>query len=205
MGTRSLLPSAPPGARVLAFGVDALVIAAWAAVLGGMVLLVGSLGGVAEGPGSGGGRGLDGWSGGARHALGFVTLTLPAILYLGVLEARGGGATLGKRWLGLRVEGVGRSVAAPPGDPPRLPAALARAALRLLPWEVAHASLWRLPGWPAQVTHLPPGPLAGLVLVWVLVGLYAWTLLTGPDGQALWDRLTGTRVVATPGPRTPRR
>jgi uncharacterized RDD family membrane protein YckC len=74
--------------------------------------------------------------------------------------------------------GVGRSIA--------------RSALKFLPWELAHAMIWQF----SAAGPNPPLILdVGLVLVWVLVGLYVVTALLDARRRALYDRIAGTAVV----------
>jgi uncharacterized RDD family membrane protein YckC len=161
--------------------VDCLVIVLWAAVLAGLIL------GLSGGPGSLGGAPDQG----EGHLTGFLTLTVPAILYFALCESAPWRATPGKRLLGLRVH-------AADGGRLSLGRALLRAAVRLLPWELAHFALWRIPGWPAGVSQIPVDSLVALAAVWFLVGLYAWTLVAAPDGRAPWDHLAGSRVARSP-------
>lgn len=164
--------------RLLAWGVDCTAILLWAGVLAAVFLglpqasrTAGFPLGAAEG-----------------HWVAFLTLTLPALLYFALSESSPWQGTPGKRLLHLRVEGW---------DGGRLPLgrALLRGAIRLLPWEVAHFALWRIPGWPLEATGVPLVSAVALVGVWFLVGLYLWTLVTAPDGRALWDHLARSRVV----------
>lgn len=176
-------PPPPPLRRVLAFGIDVLVIAAWAGLVGllvtGAMRLTGGMGAV---PGGAGG-----------HAIGFVALTLPALAYLALTERSGWRATLGKRVAGLQVERPG-------GERLPLAAALLRSALRLLPWELSHVALWRIPGWPMEVTEVPPFAVALLVGTWICVAAWLWSVVRDPGGRTPWDRLAGTRVVRSPPP-----
>lgn len=169
---------APVRARLAAFGVDYLIISLYIALL---VVL-----GVFLGPGIG----LDSLVAGPVRGqlLGLALLTLPVVLYFALWESSAGQATPGKRVLGLRVTGMaGR----------RLPLgrSLLRAVVKLAPWELAHTCLWRIPGWPDAVEAIPPGVVAGLVLVWLLVAFYLIMPWMSRLHQAPHDRAAGSLVI----------
>ena len=126
---------------------------------------------------------------GQFHA--FLVVTLPIGLYFALFERSRWQATPGKRRMRLRVEVEGR-------DRPRLGLArsLGRTALKLLPWELAHACIWQVRFAPPEAQALVS---AGFVLVWVLVGANAWSLLADPARRTLYDRVLGTRVVTVAG------
>lgn len=123
----------------------------------------------------------------AAEAVGFLLLTLPVGLYFALSEASRSGATWGKRRMGITVAG-------PRGEPPSIGRSLLRTALKLLPWELAHAIIWRfaIPG------SAPEALLdAGLVVVWVLIGANVVSVLRDASRRTLYDRLSGTRVIST--------
>jgi uncharacterized RDD family membrane protein YckC len=173
--------SASPWRRLAAFGVDYLLIAGYIALLtaegAGLLRLRGE---PLAAPDTLRARLLG-------HAAGFVTLTLPVVLYFALAEASPWQATPGKRALGLRVETVAGGQRVPPGR------ALLRAAVKLAPWELAHAALWHTPGWPAQ-----PQPTAltaaGSGAALLLAAWYVLCLFVGAR-RPPYDRAAGTRVV----------
>lgn len=116
---------------------------------------------------------------------GFLLVTLPVTLYFALGESGPSQATWGKRRLGLKV--VDRQF----GRVSRA-RALARTVLKFVPWELAHACIWRLSFDPQS-----PSPLVylGLATVWVLVGLNIVSLVLSPQRQTIYDKLSGTRVV----------
>jgi hypothetical protein len=73
--------------------------------------------------------------------------------------------------------------------------ALWRNALKLIPWELTHACLWRIPGWPLAPETPPLWITVGLILVWVVVAVYVLSLALSQRGQTLYDWLAGVRVV----------
>ena len=118
----------------------------------------------------------------------FLLLVLPVILYFAFFEHSSWQATWGKRKMGLHVTDMH-------GSRLSFPRALARSLLKFVPWELTHACLWRIPGWPLAPT--PPSPIitAGLVLVWVAVAAYLLSLLVSKEHQALYDWIARTYVV----------
>ena len=102
---------------------------------------------------------------------------------MGDASARQG--TWGKRKLGLRVQRLD-------GQPLSRARALARAALKFVPWELAHACIWQITVAGAAASTLIS---AGFVLVWVLVGANLVSLLVSRQHQTLYDWLSHTIVV----------
>lgn len=123
----------------------------------------------------------------ASEITAFVLLVVPVILYFALLECSPWQASWGKRKMGLIVTNVH-------GDRLSLPRSLLRSLLKFVPWELTHACLWRIPGWPLAPKTFPPIIVAGLVLVWVIVGVYLTTLLISKTHQTLYDSLAGAYV-----------
>jgi uncharacterized RDD family membrane protein YckC len=121
----------------------------------------------------------------------FLLLVLPAILYFALSESSAWQATWGKRRLGLRV--VDRW-----GGRLSVPRSLLRSVLKFVPWELTHACLWRIPGWPLAPATPSPLITAGLVLVWILVGAYLVTMIVSRTHQTVYDWIAGTAVVVAP-------
>ena len=169
--------AASVGRRALAFLLDYAVVAAWIAVVvaGGFWLrsaasdLAGSLFGDPL----------------TAEAVGFLALTLPVGLYFALSEAGPRGATIGKRRLGIRVIGDDGSAVS-------IGRSLLRTALKLAPWELSHAIIWRY----ANPGSAPDALLtAGLVLVWGLVGANLAVAVFDDRRRSIYDRLSRTRVV----------
>jgi len=123
-----------------------------------------------------------------RDLLACMTLVLPVMLYFMYYESSPQGATWGKRKLGLQVLDVY-------GQRLSKERALTRAALKFLPWQVAHTSLFNIPGWPMAATAVPPPVQVGLGLVWLMVGAHVVSVLTSKQHQTLYDQLVGSIVV----------
>jgi uncharacterized RDD family membrane protein YckC len=123
----------------------------------------------------------------------FLLLVLPVVLYFALLECSPWQATWGKRKMGLRVtdtHGVRIS----------FPRSLVRSLLKFVPWELTHACLWRIPGWPLAPSTPSPVVTAGLVLVWVLVAAYLVSMIVSKKHQALYDWIAGTFVIVAAHP-----
>jgi uncharacterized RDD family membrane protein YckC len=123
----------------------------------------------------------------------FLLLVLPVILYFALFECSSWQATWGKRKMGLRVVDTR-------GARLSFPRSFARSLLKFVPWELTHACLWRIPGWPLAPTTPSPIITAGLLLVWVLIGAYLLSLLVSKNHQALYDWIAGTYVIVVPRP-----
>ena len=123
----------------------------------------------------------------------FLLLVFPVILYFTLLECSSWQATWGKRKMGLCVIDTH-------GARLSFPRSLVRSLLKFAPWELTHACLWRIPGWPLAPTTPSPIVTAGLVLVWILVAAYLVSILVSKKHQALYDGNAGTYVIVVPHP-----
>lgn len=168
--------------RLVAFGVDYLVIAVYIVALWLISTGVAALGLVPAGAFADPVRG---------QLIGFGLLTLPVVLYFALWEGSSRGATPGKRAAGLRVVAAGGA---------QLPwgRSLLRSALKFVPWELAHACLWRIPGWPGPAEAIPTGVALGLGVVWLLVASYLLMPIVSRSRQTPYDRVAGTSVVRLP-------
>ncbi len=118
----------------------------------------------------------------------FLLLVLPILLYFALFECFPWQATWGKRKMGLLVTTTH-------GKRLSLARSLLRSLLKFVPWELTHACLWRIPGWPLAPKVFPPLIVIGLVLVWVIVGVYVLSLFISKTHQTLYDLLARTCVV----------
>jgi uncharacterized RDD family membrane protein YckC len=167
--------------RLLAFGLDYLVIAAYLGVLTGASFAVRRALHLGVRPPATMRERL------AGHALAFLVLTVPVALYFAFGEASSRQATLGKRALRLRVVGAegGR---VPPGR------ALLRATVKFVPWECAHTALWHTPGIFTAAASPTAFTWVGTGLAYLLAGWYVVSLFVG-SRRTPYDRAAGTRVV----------
>jgi uncharacterized RDD family membrane protein YckC len=120
------------------------------------------------------------------HVVSFLSVTLPITLYFARAESLPRGATFGKRALGLRVITM-------EGDRVPFRRALLRAAAKFMPWEIAHTTLWGTPGWPVE-PQLTAYHWLGYVLSLLLSGWYVVALFAGRH-RTPYDRIARTRVV----------
>lgn len=167
--------------RLLAFALDYIIISAYLVVLVSVGVVIARTG---AGPGF---RALFSNPNSAELTA-FLLLVLPVLLYFALFESSRWQATWGKRVLGLRVVTTD-------GGHVGFLRALWRNALKLIPWELTHACLWRIPGWPFAPETPPTWITVGLILVWVVVAVYALSLAFSRTGQTLYDWLAGVRVV----------
>lgn len=174
MQIKSQAGLAPVGARLRAFLRDYLIIAGYLVLLSGLSAASGSR--------------LAGWftAGPVKAELaGFVLLTLPVLLYFAICEGRGAHATWGKRKGGLAVVRAG-------GGDIGLSRSLLRSALKFLPWELAHFTVWRM----ARPSDTPEAVLYALLgVVYGLVLLYLLSPYTNRGRRTVYDLLSGTTVV----------
>jgi hypothetical protein len=78
------------------------------------------------------------------------------------------------------------------------PRALLRSALRLLPWQIAHTSIYHIPGWPLAPEEPSLMVMAGFVLIYVLVGSYLLSALLSKRHRTPYDWAAGSVVIAAP-------
>jgi uncharacterized RDD family membrane protein YckC len=116
---------------------------------------------------------------------GFLLVTLPVSLYFALGESSARQATWGKGRLGLKVTNA-------EGGRISLWRALARTALKFLPWELAHTLIWAIYFSPQTdsiwISY-------GFVLVYGLIGLNLASLLVSKKHQTIYDLLTRTSVM----------
>jgi uncharacterized RDD family membrane protein YckC len=118
----------------------------------------------------------------------FLLSVLPVTLFMALQEGSPKQATMGKRWRGLRVTTIH-------GGAVSLRRALLRSAVKFLPWQVAHTSLFHIPGWPMEVQVIPTASLVGLILSQGAVLACILVILLSRSGRAPHDWIAGTKVV----------
>ena len=166
--------------RLAAFGLDYLVIAAYVVVLTLVSVTVTSQ--------------LSGPNPQSRthpwlfDLLAFATLVLPVVLYFALSEASRYQSTWGKRRMGLVAITIG-------GQRLSTGRSLARSVVKFLPWQLAHTSLFHIPGWPGAVETIPGMAAAGLWVASLLATASVASLFVFADRRTLYDRLAGTAVV----------
>ncbi len=120
--------------------------------------------------------------------LAFLTTVLPVAIYFARTESSSRQASWGKAKRGLKVE-------ATDGTRLSFTHALARSFLKLIPWQIAHTCLFKIPGWPANTGSPPFWVIIGLSVVWVLIIGYALSVLVRKSRQSIYDQILGIRVV----------
>ena len=119
------------------------------------------------------------------EATGFLVITLPVSLYFALFEASPRQATWGKQRVRLKVTDLaGRRVSHA--------RSLGRTALKLVPWELAHACIWQIS---FATDRSSPVYAVGFSVVWFLVAVNVLSMLASPRRQTLYDRIAGTLVV----------
>jgi uncharacterized RDD family membrane protein YckC len=138
----------------------------------------------------------------AAQLVAFAVLTVPVTLWFAGREAGRGGATPGKRLLGLRVRTIG-------GGPLAWSRSLGRTVLKFtVPWELAHTAVWDLLVWPGERSAVLDAVLLNLANAIIAIDLVS--LFVG-SRRTPYDRIAGTIVTAEDGswsggtarPRTP--
>jgi uncharacterized RDD family membrane protein YckC len=174
----------PGWRRVAAFGVDYAVILLYL----GFLTLVGVLGRAA------GAVPTDVTTPAGRvvgQLVAFAVLTVPVTAWFAGWEATVGGATPGKRLLGLRVLTVG-------GERLAWPRSLLRTALKFtLPWELAHTAVWDLLVWPGDRSAALDTLLLSVANAVIVVDVVC--LFVG-SRRTPYDRVAGTLVTAKGAP-----
>jgi uncharacterized RDD family membrane protein YckC len=115
---------------------------------------------------------------------GFLLITLPVYLYFAFSEGSKSHATWGKRKMGIVVAGVH-------GQPIRLGNSLFRSALKFIPWELAHFTIWHI----VIPTEYPDYLIYSLfATVYGLVLIYLISPLMSQNKQTVYDFIAGTVV-----------
>jgi uncharacterized RDD family membrane protein YckC len=120
----------------------------------------------------------------AAESLGFLLLTLPVLIYLSATETIWG-RTVGKRLLGLRVSGASGKTAS-------VARVILRNCLKLIPWELAHFSIWHVFVFANSPLHIV-GYLT-LAASYGIAGLYVAGLFM-KDGRTFYDKLSRTQII----------
>lgn len=179
----TVMTTAPGWRRVAAFAVDYAVILPYL----GLLVIVGvvgrAVGAVPTDITTPAGRV-------AAQLVAFAVLTVPVTLWFAGWEAGRGGATPGKRLLGLRVRTIG-------GGPLAWPRSLGRTVLKFtVPWELAHTAVWDLLVWPGERSAVLDAVLLSLANAVIAVDLVS--LFVG-SRRTPYDRIAGTVVTAADG------
>ncbi|MFC5650710.1 RDD family protein [Paenibacillus solisilvae] len=115
---------------------------------------------------------------------GFLFITLPVYLYFAVCEGSKMHATWGKQKMGIIVAGVN-------GRPFGLGSSLLRSALKFLPWELAHFTIWHMvtpTGYADSIIYALLAAVYGLVIIYLL------SPLMSKRNQTVYDFIAGSVV-----------
>lgn len=161
--------------RLLAFSLDWVVMAAWGTLLFGAVTI--ATGGDPPRPSGP-------WT---AQGIGFLTMTLPVVLYFALSESSAWRGSLGKRALGL-------AVSQETGG--RLPfgRALLRSSVKLAPWEIGHLVA-------QQAAFSGEGGFSGWVwgpVALAFLGPAWWLGALAARGRTPYDRWSRSRVGRSP-------
>jgi uncharacterized RDD family membrane protein YckC len=156
--------------RFLAWMIDWLVIMLYACVLFGVMMLLASFNVVTIG--------------GPMHPakgqlIGFLTLTLPVVLYCILMECSSRHATIGKRIMKINVSGKTGSI-------------VLRNGIKFLPWEFAHAGIL----WINYVGDVEPPMWIWVLLIipQILVVIYLISIIYTKGARSLYDTISGTQI-----------
>jgi len=113
-----------------------------------------------------------------------LNFSIPVWIYFWLSDASRRGATLGKRIFRIRVVGSD-------GRPPGPGRALARTALKLLPWEMVHLSAFALSPDPDAFSVLQS---IGLTVANVLMLVYLYEAFASHGRRSVHDRVASTEI-----------
>ena len=120
--------------------------------------------------------------------IGFLTLTLPVILYFSFTEAGKYGGSIGKRRFNLKVIRVNRIKAS-------FFQLLLRNVIKFLPWEIAHFFVFQLFYFTRTNTDPPVWVLCGLIAAQVVAIIYLLFILFRKDNRSVYELISSTKVV----------
>lgn len=170
--------------RLKAFGFDYLIIIGYIIVLAGATLAVIKAAGFM-------GLSLH-WPENPFLAdlMAFITLILPVILYFTLQECSPKQATWGKKKVGIRVVNTNSGTLTKKQ-------ALLRSLVKLLPWQIAHTSIFQMGGFTFASVEPSPIVIAGLILVYLIVGIYIASVLFMKTHRSPYDWISGAYVIVT--------
>jgi uncharacterized RDD family membrane protein YckC len=120
--------------------------------------------------------------------IGFLTLTLPVILYFTFSENSNYAGTMGKRKYGLKVVNYNLSKAT-------FSQLLLRNAIKFLPWEMAHFFVFKLFYFSRIKANTPSWVMSGLIASQMLALTYLILLVFNKHHQSGYETLSKTRVI----------
>jgi uncharacterized RDD family membrane protein YckC len=160
--------------RLLAFLIDYLILGCYGVALFGLASLMG-LDKLISSP----------WVG---QLTGFLSLTLPVVLYFSILESSSWQASIGKCIMRLRVTDDALNAAS-------FARLLTRNLLKFLPWEIAHLGIHWAFFYNRQGVDPPTWVWIPIISSQLLALCYLISIIRNPNRQGLYERWSGTRVI----------
>jgi uncharacterized RDD family membrane protein YckC len=159
--------------RILAFGLDYLIITGYGMVLFGVTTSIGV-------------AGLSPLKG---QVVGFVSLTIPVFLYFFLMEKSSSAATLGKRVMNISVQTHTAN---------NSQKIFVRNILKFLPWEIAHFGIhWIM--YYSEIDKAPPVWVwVSLILPQLIVFIYMLSIVLYKGESSFYDRIANTKIVIKP-------
>ena len=160
--------------RLLAYGLDVLVLAA---VLLPLAFVMASM------------LGTDDMTGPDVWVRQLLTISVPTWTYFILTDRLGDGRSVGKRALGLATRGLR-------GGSPAWAAAIARTALKLLPWELVHIAFFAMA---ASFERVEPVQLVIAGSSYAFMAAYLAVALLNGGERSVPDLVASTRVAPVEG------
>jgi len=116
---------------------------------------------------------------------GFLFITLPVYLYFAICEGSPARASWGKRKMGIAVANM-------QGGPISIGRSLFRSAIKFIPWELAHFTIWHVvipSGYPDEMIYTLFAVVYGLAFIFLISPLW------NARRQTLYDSIARTVVL----------
>lgn len=114
-----------------------------------------------------------------------LTISLPVWFYFTYFDSKKSSGTIGKRIMKLTVTNIQK-------DRIGLKKSFLRTVLKLAPWEIAHIGV--IFPTPLYFSQNPDIRLVTIIGI-ILLGIYMISIIIGSNGQSVYDKLLGTRVI----------
>ena len=119
---------------------------------------------------------------------GFITLTLPVILYFVLTENSKYAGSLGKRKFKLQVVSITSNKAS-------ISRLIVRNCIKFLPWELAHFFIFRLFYFIKIKSETPQWVLIGLIVSQVLALIFLLYIIFNKHNRSIYEIFSGTKVI----------
>ena len=161
--------------RLVAFGIDYIIIAAYALLLFGITKIL-NLKELVLTPVNG-------------QLLGFISLTLPVFLYFFLTEKGKSRATIGKRIMNISI------TAKTDKTKPKI---LLRNILKFSPWEVAHIGVHWIVFYSISDNNVPIWVWFLLILPQIIVMAYLLGVIISKGESGIYDSISNTKIKRNP-------